>query len=245
MLRFALPPRSPEPVRALQRRSAGAAAVAIITLLAACAGLLGDTGIESLNAAPLCCRTPAELALGAELNAELKVRLAPADPVFLFPSGRGYAYAFSLPAIPPPFAIELRAVASGAIQHPPTGSIGQRFVYPSLLFLDEARRPLVDLHPDELRAACPGGAGCRYTLIGRVDVPPAARFAVLHGLYERIGGNYTQLLVPRIGPPGDEYDDVYYSGASVNVLGRFTATGDVLLVLRRPPRAAAPEPAGR
>jgi hypothetical protein len=218
----------------LQARS-----IARLLLLAACAAEPACTfsnsasDVASLDSAPLCCTDVRQIPIPGILNAELRVSLTPASPVFLFASGRSPAYGFELPDRPLPYDIEMRALPMAPVRGHPSGGMARAFVFPALLFLDGDRKPIADEYDDGLVAQCVG-FNCDYSLSSRVAVPAGAHYAVLHTLYGRVGTWYTN--TPQNWRADSKYPDqaFMYPGAPRMVFGQFAPLGDVLLSVPKP-----------
>jgi len=221
-----------------------ARSIARLVLLAAAAAAaactsstpLSDLGL--LDSALLCCADSRQIPIPGALRTELRASLTAASPVFLFSSGRSRAYGFELPDIAGPWQVEMRALPMGTVRKHPSGGLARAYVFPALLFLDRDRKPLADEYDDELVAECLG-FNCAYTLVAAVPVPAAARYAVLHTLYARIGDYYTSTPQTRRADAAHPDQAFIYPGVPREVFGQFAALGDVVLSVRKPPPAPA------
>jgi hypothetical protein len=224
-------------------RPRGVLAALAAALLAGCASAPGPGEIARLDQSALCCASARELPIAGALQDTLPVSLSTASPVFLFPTGPAYAYGFELPERPRTYRLELRALPGGwAPFKDSTGqALAQRYVPAAVLFLDINRKIILDDTPRDTRAECTRPYRCQFELVGTLPVPDGARYAVVHARYERIGQQYVDTYRPATETDGLLLDNTHYTGQTTSVLGLFTATGELVVRVRRPAAAANPD----
>lgn len=140
---------------------------------------VADSAAKAANA-PVCCKSFAELPVErfVQQPEPVPVQWGDGAPAFDFPSGRSYFKGYELPAGASRLLVRSWATGSTAFE---TRTLSQVFC-PVVTFLD-SQRSVVSMErkvPDWASRAHPQFRAGMPSFVANLDVPPAARFVVLH-----------------------------------------------------------------
>lgn len=182
--------------------------VAAAALLTGCASV--DDQRTSLAAAAACCSGVPDASIEPMRSAVAPVAIDERAPVGAFSTGNSRYRVLDLAGLPArPALLSVRSVGTFTNVYA-SGRSWAPVLYPAVTFLNSQKSALVTVTEDKPMnpsLSCKALFHCGFAMV-TVEVPPEARFVVLHTPYDKVGQTREEAL------PGKAADQTYRIGGT-------------------------------